>query len=320
VCGNEEGASNMAMALMMRRYNDDDDYWRIRQFLRDVAPGNRAWDLNWAVYRFDYCRWHAWENIEHPRLPDVVFLWETPDGGIAAVLHPEGRGEAFLQVDPVLRTSALETAMLATAEVHLAEAGPDGRRRLTVWANEHDKLLRQVLVCRGYRQDPGPEYQRRRSLDLPILQTPAGDGYTVRALGDGEELPARSWASWWAFHPHEPDGCYRGWEWYRNIQRAPLYRRDLDLVAVAAGGEIAAFCTVWFDDVVRTAAFEPVGTVPEHQRRGLARAVMSEGLRRARHLGATVATVGSYSPPAHALYSALGFTDYAVSHPWVREW
>lgn len=304
----------------MRRYHDDGDYWRIRQFLRAAAPGNRAWDLNWAVYRFDYCRWHAWENIEHPWLPDAVFLWETADGRLAAVVHPEGKGEAFLEVDPVLRTPALEAAMLARAEAQLADTGTDGRRRLAVWTNEHDNLRQQILRSRGYRQDSEPEYQRRRSLDLPILQTMPGDGYTVRALGDREELPARSWASWRAFHPDEPAGRYRGWEWYENVQRAPLYRRDLDLVAVAPGGAIATFCTVWFDDVTRAAAFEPVGTAPEHQRRGLARAVMSEGLRRAQHLGATVATVGSYSPPAHALYAAMGFTDYALSYPWVREW
>jgi hypothetical protein len=35
-----------------------------------------------------------------------------------------------------------------------------------------------------------------------------------------------------------------GWRWYRDVQRAPLYRRDLDLVAVAPDGELAAFCTL----------------------------------------------------------------------------
>jgi GNAT superfamily N-acetyltransferase len=113
-------------------------------------------------------------------------------------------------------------------------------------------------------------------------------GYTVRALGDQDELPARSWLSWKAFHPNEPDEKYEGWEWYKNVQRIPLYRRDLDIVAVASGGELAAFCTVWFDDVTRTAVFEPVGTHPDHQKRGLGKAVMSEGLRRAQRLGATL--------------------------------
>jgi GNAT superfamily N-acetyltransferase len=135
-----------------------------------------------------------------------------------------------------------------------------------------------------------------------------------------EELPARSWLSWKAFHASEPDDRYEGWEWYRNVQRAPLYRRDLDLVAVARDGELAAFCTLWFDEVTRTAAFEPVGTHPIHQRRGLGKAVMTEGLRRVRELGASLATVNSYSESAGSLYASLGFTSYDLSEPWIKEW
>jgi len=104
------------------------------------------------------------------------------------------------------------------------------------------------------------------------------------------------------------------------VQRAPLYRRDLDLVAVAPGGDLAAFCTLWFDDVTRTAAFEPVGTHPDHQRRGLGRALMAEGLRRVAGLGATLCTVGSYSEPAGALYASLGFIEYDLSEPWEKIW
>jgi ribosomal protein S18 acetylase RimI-like enzyme len=135
-------------------------------------------------------------------------------------------------------------------------------------------------------------------------------------LGDEKELPARSLVSWRAFHPNEPDDHYEGWTWYLNVQRAPLYRRDLDLVAVAPGGEFASFCTVWFDDVNRMGVFEPVGTAPAHQRRGLGKAVMCEGLRRLKHLGATLATVGSYSNEAGALYASLGFTEYDLLERW----
>ncbi len=109
-------------------------------------------------------------------------------------------------------------------------------------------------------------------------------------------------------------------KWYRNVQRAPLYRRDLDLVAQADDGELAAFCTLWFDDVTRSAAFEPVGTHPNHQRRGLGKALMTEGLRRVRDLGATLCTVGSYSESAGALYAAIGFTAFELNTPWVKEW
>jgi mycothiol synthase len=136
-----------------------------------------------------------------------------------------------------------------------------------------------------------------------------------------EELPARSWASWRGFHPDEPDEHFtdRDGAWYRVIQRMPLYRRDLDMVAIAPGGEIAAFCTLWYDDVTRTGYFEPVATVPEHQRRGLGKAVMAEAMRRIKRLGATLVTVGGYSPEANALYASIVSAEYDLSEPWQRK-
>jgi ribosomal protein S18 acetylase RimI-like enzyme len=247
-------------------------------------------------------------------------LWETPERDIAAVLNAENRGDAILQVHPALRSAALEEEMLDIAEAHFTTIGEDGRRRLTVWADAQDATRRELLLRRSYATGEWPEHQRRRRMDLPIPDAAPAAGYTVRPLGDEEEHPARSWLSWKAFHPDEPDDKYEGWGWYRNVQRAPLYRRDLDLVAVAPDGALAAFCTVWFDDVTRTGTFEPVGTHPDHQRRGLGKAVMAEGLRRLRHLGATLATVGSYDEPAHRLYASMGFTEYDLSEAWIREW
>jgi len=138
--------------------------------------------------------------------------------------------------------------------------------------------------------------------------------------GDADELPARSWLSWKAFHPDEPDEDYQGWEWYKNVQRVPLYGRDLDIIAVSPDGEMAAFCTVWFDDVTRTAVFEPVATHPNHLQRGLGKAVMTEGLRRAEKLGVTLATVSSYGKAALALYASMGFTEFDLLEPWIKEW
>jgi mycothiol synthase len=89
---------------------------------------------------------------------------------------------------------------------------------------------------------------------------------------------------------------------------------------VAPDGELAAFCTVWFDDMTRTGAFEPVGTAPDHQRRGLGKAAMSEGLRRLKQLGARTAYVASFSPAAHATYESVGFTDFIRNEPWEKEW
>jgi mycothiol synthase len=307
------------MKILMRPYQTEDDYWRIRAFLRQVMQLNGVREKSWHVARLDYWRWHVAANCQdRDSIQDLVFLWETAAGQIVAVLNPEGRGEAYLQVHPHLRTPELEEEMLALAEERLA-GQREGKRVLVVWADVQDDQRLEILQRRGYSKGKWAGSQWRRDLDAPIPGAPIPPGYTVRALGDVEELPARSWASWRGFHPDEPDEDYQGWEWYHNIQRCPLYRRDLDLVAIAPDGEIASFCTMWYDDVTRSAYIEPVATVPEHLRRGLARATITEGLRRLQRLGATRAFVGGYEPGPNALYSSVLSPERDLFEQWVKE-
>ena len=59
--------------------------------------------------------------------------------------------------------------------------------------------------------------------------------------------------------------------------RSPVYCHNLDIVAIAPDGQIGAFCIVWMDPVNKVGLFEPVGTHPDYQRKGLGKAVMVEG-------------------------------------------
>jgi GNAT superfamily N-acetyltransferase len=309
------------MKLIQRKYRHDDDQWKIRQFLREVFLLNNRREFSWPLYRWDYWRWHVNENIFKFNLEAAIFLWETTDGKLAAVLHPDGAGEAFLDVHPDFRTPELEVEMMSVAETQFATTHTECCQRLILWAHASDPLRQNLLTRRGYSKSKWlPEYQRRRDMREPVPDFQPAEGYTVRTLGDESEHPKRSWVSWKAFHPGEPDEKYQGWDWYRNVQRAPLYRRDLDLVAVAPNGDFAAFVTLWYDDVTRTAAFEPVGTHPEYQRKGLSKALMAEGLRRVRDLGATLCTVNSYSEQAGNLYASMGFVEYDLNEPWIKEW
>ena len=304
------------MKLSMRMYRDEDDYWRLRTFLREVFLLNKHWEFSWQVARLDYWRYFGNEHIEHYALNEAICLWETDDGRIAAVVTPESRGHAYLQVHPHFRATEVEVEMLLTAETHLAEPDTRGQRHMTVWAHPIDELRIRVLRERGYTRGDWPEEQFRRSLDSDIPDVRPAPGYMIRSLGDATELPARSWLSWRVFHPDESDEKYNGWQWYPDVQRCPLYRRDLDLVAVAPDGELAAFCTVWYDDVTRTGYFEPVGTLPDHQRRGLGRAIMTEGLCRLKRMGASYATVAGYSEAATALYASVMSRDALLYERW----
>jgi mycothiol synthase len=306
-----------------RNYQTEDDFWRMRALLRQVLLLNNGRQRSWHVARLDYARWHVCLNCAKVGLEDVATLWEA-DGQLVAFVMPDGGpGEAHLCVHPGLRTRALEAEMLDVAEERLATIGPDGRYKLTVWAPEQDVMRRELLEQSGYAQSGPPEQQWLRSLDAPIPAAEPAAGYTIRSLGDGLELLERCYASGLGFHNGDIKVAVENRDdptWYRNIQTAPLYRRDLDLVAVEGDGAIAAFCTVWFDDVTRSAYFEPVATVPAHQRRGLGKAVMSEGLRRLWRMGAVSASVSGGSPAANALYRAVMGPEHELYQAWVREW
>jgi mycothiol synthase len=306
-----------------RPYQTEDDFWRMRQFLRQVFLLNDRHEWSWHVARLDYARWHSCLNCANVTLEQVAYLWEA-DGQIVAFLMPDGgRGEAHLCVHSTLRTAALEAEMLDVAEERLFETRDGGTRRLCVWAPGCDALRQDMLARRGYQKGNWPAHQWRHSLDAPVVEVPLAAGYTIRSLGDGLELLERCYASGLGFHEGDIKIAVENRSnpiWYRNIQTAPLYRRDLDLVAVAPDGAIASFCTIWFDDVTRSAYFEPVATVPTHQRRGLGKAVMTEGLRRLRHMGATLAVVHGYSSAANALYRSVMGPEHDLNEPWVKEW
>jgi mycothiol synthase len=311
------------MKPVVRPYQTEDDFWRMREFLRQVFMLNDRHEWGWHVARLDYARWHCCLNCANVTLDEVAYLWEA-DGQLVAFLMPDGgRGEAHLCVHPALRTTALEEEMLDAAEERLFEPRDDGTHRLCVWAPDCDTLRQDLLARHGYQKDKWPEHQWRRTLDAPIPDVPLAPGYTIRSLSDGLELLERCYASGLGFHEGDIKIAVDNRAdptWYRNIQTAPLYRRDLDLVAVAPDGAIASFTTIWFDDVTRSAYFEPVATVPAHQRRGLGKAVMNEGLRRLQHMGATLALVCGFSPEANGLYRSVMGPEHELYEPWVREW
>ena len=294
------------------------DYWRIRNFLREVFLLNGRLEHSWHVARLDYWRWHYIMTCQvcEP-FEKVTMTWQTDDGRIAAVLHPIGHGEVRLHIHPEFRTPQLEDAVFTYAEEHNHHKTDDGRGYLITPIFEGDSLRQGVLSRRGYEKVPGWGHHYWRDIGTRMPSRPAPTGYVIRSLGGVDEHPARCWASWRAFHADEPDGEYSGYSWYLNLQAAPLYRRDLDIVAATSKNEIAAFCTIFFDDYTRSAVTVVVGTVPEHWRHGLGKAVMIEGMHRLKEMGCTRVFSTAHDEPADALYGSL-MTEMKPTETWVK--
>ena len=168
---------------------------------------------------------------------------------------------------------------------------------------DHGRIA--ALRAAGFELDgpPGPLFSRSTAGASPS----SIDGFEIRSLLGEEEHAARADAARLAFNSTLTPEVHR--DRYLRFMRSPAYVREHDLVAVAPDGTIASFAIYWADAALSLARFEPVGTHPDFQRRGLARAVMQEGLARLAAAGIERAQVitGGSNERAKRLYLAAGF-------------
>jgi mycothiol synthase len=300
-----------------RKYHGEVDYQRVRELLMESYAITRRLH-NWELARWDSFRFGARcreETAGRRRWEADVHLWETDSGKLIGVVNPEDRGNVFLQIHPHFRH--IEGEMLTWAEQHHRAIRPKDAPEgwpLHTFAYEYDEVRGRLLTRRGYENLGPAGMARSRPLNKPIPSGELPAGYVIRDLRgedgwDQEQLAAVINVVFNASITAET---------IRLLQHVPTQRQDL--VVVAPDGTFAAFCAIWFDEVNRIGAFEPVGTHPDHRRRGLARAMMCRGLQRLKAWGALVAYVGTgYDSPANRLYELVGFTSFDVDYRWRKE-
>ncbi len=289
-----------------RPYGGDRDW---RAMLDLLVAGRRADNGTYYVHTGDVSWWLYYHDAEAV-FADRIRLWER-DGQLLgwALFTPE---ERFfdLFVHPELRGAPEAEAMHAWAEAQItAQVKALGGQNLrTMWISETDAVRRALLERHGFTHGGYVLNYMEQALTEPGADAPFPDGFEVRPVAPGEaEAEARARASYGAFQS--------SWEWapylarYRRFARSPVYERERDLVAAAPDGRIAAFAIWWPDEVNGVGLFEPVGTHPDFQRRGLGRAVVRAGLRAmwARGLARAIVCSASDNPAAVALYEACGF-------------
>jgi GNAT superfamily N-acetyltransferase len=290
----------------------EDDFWRMRSLLIDTVPLIPT-GLNWDMRRLDGKRFYE-ANVEtNALLGRPVQLWETGDGRLAGFVLPEGRGDAHLNVHPDFRH--LEGEMLDWAMANLATATDEGQR-LEVYAYEYDVLRQRLLAERGFEKT---EYwgmiRHMRLGERPLAQPAVAEGYAIRTSRPHDMADCQRMAD--LLNAAFRRDFHNALEYHNFCRLAPCFRPDLDLVAVAPDGSFAAYVAVPYDEANRRGIFEPVCTHPDHQRKGLAGALMQEALLRLRAIGAVDATVDTGDmTPANRFYDSMGFTEAYKGYAW----
>ena len=94
-----------------------------------------------------------------------------------------------------------------------------------------------------------------------------------------------------------------------RLRQTSLYRPDLDLVVLDRRDRVAAYGLLWFDPETATGLVEPMRTEEDHQRRGLARHLLTAGIDLLAEAGATRIKLcfEPDNPAARNLYLSVGF-------------
>ncbi|MBE2199647.1 MAG: GNAT family N-acetyltransferase [Anaerolinea sp.] len=293
-------------------YRNEADYQRMRELLLEIyrlTGQNVAWD----VVRLDSYRygryWQGERDNDRSWTADVG-LWETAAGKLVAIAHPENDNDWFLDMHPDY--DHLAPPMLDWIARRHEEKRPSATAEWPLNIVIHAELtgLAALLAGRGFADKGAAEVTRTHPLVGPVVMGELAAGYGERPfnLADPADREQRALIANLVFGATAPPDAYPA----KNL--APTWHESWGIFTAA--GEAAAYCTIWLDEN-RTGCFEPVGTHPDHRRRGLARAMMQRGLRRLQELGAQCVTVGTgYDMDANQLYAALGFSQVEVFHRW----
>lgn len=243
-------------------------------------------------------------------LETCFWLYEEKGELIAFAELSKGEGTTYtLITDPKLCRSGDELALLTECQSIMHQRmkqNPPDNRMLSTHVAASDQRQLEHLTNLGYHIKPSNLVVTLKSLNLPIPTPVVPDGFQIRSVaGEGEadliaEVHSNSFGTSWT-----PKA-------YLKLMRTPGFDIERELVVVAPDGRFAAFLVYWPDPMSKAGLFEPVGCHEEFQRRGLARALMYEAMKRMVAAGMTKAIVehNSDNEAATNLYASLGFREH----------
>jgi GNAT superfamily N-acetyltransferase len=240
-----------------------------------------------------------------PRRSDAIdqLFWIDDKGPVAGVVLTDW-GRAW-GCDPVV-VPGVSTVPLATVWARAVEAiDALGLEAVEVLARDDDLELRGLLDGSGFAADDD------RS---GITWMDAQDRPDVAPLPEGFVLVDRVRET---TRPH-PMRRRSGEAVEARLRQCSLYDPALDLAVEAADGRAAGYALFWFDPVTEVGLVEPMRVEDAYQRRGLARAMLTEGLDRLAKRGGRRLKVGYGTDVARALYVGAGFrvTSTSRSYRW----
>lgn len=284
------------MKYIFRNFNIS-DYEKVYDFLVGLCADDYT-HINWNHARWEWMFFHP----EFDRsLMHKIGLWFLGNDLAGVAIYDHFPGEAFFAVKKGYEE--LETDILDYAVRNLSD-----ENGLGIAVNDADSRMQDLLTAYGFRADE----QTENILALPLSEfdftAKSIDGIAFQSIDAQEDLYRHHEVLWKGFDhegqaPVDEETISR----QRVMLSAPHMNPLLHIAALNENEEFVAYCGVWYDVNTDYAYIEPVCTVPEYRGRGIAKALLTEALKRAYGAGTGKAYVISDS----GFYKRIGFRQHS---------
>lgn len=273
------------------RFNDQ--YPEIYAFLLDAEK--EAFNEHFPWGRFEWMHIHT--MLDEEKLTKIA-MFRAGDGKIVGLLTHDTFYDDRVYL---LHTSSDKALLDQMIDAVLEREGDDA----TIKVNAKDTVLSEVLRERQFAR----KHRDATILELDLskaLEYALPEGYRVNP----KEFTMDAWQYQLVIHKgFDNEGIPEAWD---EEALARGTQPQIKTFAIA-GDEYCAHCGLWYSEG-ETAYVEPVATVPEHRKKGLAKAAVYEACARAKAQGAKRATVISDQD----FYYRIGFTLSSEVYCWKR--
>jgi GNAT superfamily N-acetyltransferase len=201
-----------------------------------------------------------------------------------------------IALDPIVMPDATPDWVAHVIERGLAHASDSGFGAVELEVDRADDVMREVLVGHGFAIKGDGLVETWLAADARPEISPLHEDYRLSSRLDT------------MLRPHHlikrtgPDVEQR-------LLQTSLYRPDLDLLILDRDDNHAAHGLFWYDPETATGLVEPMRTEDDHQRRGLARHVLTTGIDLLADAGAVRIKIcfEPDNPASRGLYLSVGF-------------
>jgi GNAT superfamily N-acetyltransferase len=240
---------------------------------------------------------HWWWSTPRPTDNLRQLFWFDHLGRPEAAVIATDWGDG-ISLDPIVMPDATPDWVAHVIERGLAHASESELGAIDIMVDRADDVMREVLVGHGFaiEEDGMVDVESWLAADARPEISPLRHDYRLSSRLDTMLRPHHM------IHRSGPDVETR-------LRQTSLYRPDLDLLVLDSRDRVAAYGLFWFDPETATGLVEPMRTEDDHQRRGLARHLLTAGIDLLAKAGAVRIKIvfRPDNPAARGLYLSVGF-------------